>query len=388
LTDAIKNEDKAGIQELFKGLLGEELEAKQDEALRLAIENNNLELCAWLIDEGAPLDVLDYNGKTVLHPAIKHPEITKLFVKKVININAPDKYGETPLMLATEYPESLKILIDAGADLELEQGVGFGKSGYTALMVASDYPESLKMLIEAGANVNARSGAGYTPLMLAVQVQNVESVQLLIDAGAKLNKKTKKRREDAMHFAEYHLNSETTPEAISDAERIVSILMKAGSKSSYEVQENRSLFTSILALSLITVLWIISLFYIRRAFIAKKWPTVQGFVRDSGVGRAYSVDESRLYDVRVEYQYKVDGEEFTSTRIRFLRHIRTTNRKALQKIADKYYPNREVAVFYKPDKPEMSVLEPGKATSWMIFLFVYLAASGVIAGILLLSLIK
>ena len=77
----------------------------------------------------------------------------------------------------------VKDALDKGAEVEARN-----KDGRTPLMVAARYPtipEIVSLLLEKGAEVNARNNAGWTPLMRAARYSTIpEIVTLLLDAGA------------------------------------------------------------------------------------------------------------------------------------------------------------------------------------------------------------
>jgi ankyrin repeat protein len=79
------------------------------------------------------------------------------------DLNKPDEYGSTPLHIAATFnkPEVARLLIDAGADLEVKSG-----DGSTALHIAAfmGRKEIAEALIKANANLEARNNFGATPL--------------------------------------------------------------------------------------------------------------------------------------------------------------------------------------------------------------------------------
>ena len=136
------------------------------------------------------------------------PEMTKLLINaKGIRLNdwniqrMPElSWKYQVLMKNIEFPEIVKLLIDKGAmlDLQDDQIMWDGKlhesGGCTALMFAVGQPnftytESAKLLIAKGANINIQNKMGFTALMAGVH--NTEISKILIDKGAKLDIQSK-----------------------------------------------------------------------------------------------------------------------------------------------------------------------------------------------------
>ena len=113
----------------------------------------NLNLVSDLIVLGANLDWQDYEyGWTALHwcAYLNHPEISRM-------------------------------LIDAGADVNIQHN-----GGWTALHWCADlnHPEIARMLIDAGADVNIQNEFGWTALHLCAYLNHPDIARILIDAGA------------------------------------------------------------------------------------------------------------------------------------------------------------------------------------------------------------
>jgi ankyrin repeat protein len=101
------------------------------------------------------------------------------------DINLKDRHGATPLMYAAAVgsPEAVKMLLAAGADAKIKNAFEA-----TSLTWAAANLEKVRLLVEAGADVNARSKQGMTPLLVAASTAgSIDIVRYLIAHGAKLN---------------------------------------------------------------------------------------------------------------------------------------------------------------------------------------------------------
>ena len=140
------------------------------------------------------------NESTLLHYAVScRNEMTKTLIDAGADVNAKDRLGLTPLMVAVSdtcdrkrgicpNPETTKILIDAGADVNAQ-----GSLNTTPLIMAihsSTNIDCVKLLIAAGANVKEHFEGGYkSPLYRAVEEENPGLVRLLISSGAYYDEK-------------------------------------------------------------------------------------------------------------------------------------------------------------------------------------------------------
>ncbi len=102
------------------------------------------------------------------------------------DVNVKDKYGLTPLMLASRYnsnPRVIQVFIDNGANVNARD-----KYGRTAVMYASLNSingQVIQVLIDARANVNLRGKPGESALGWAYKTRRKDVIQLLIDNGAR-----------------------------------------------------------------------------------------------------------------------------------------------------------------------------------------------------------
>ncbi|MCG6157513.1 DUF3592 domain-containing protein [Rubinisphaera margarita] len=116
------------------------------------------------------------------------------------------------------------------------------------------------------------------------------------------------------------------------------------------------------------------------------WPTTEGRVISSTVQTKHGTggDPSRYFPV-VEYEYTVNGESLRGDRISYDTQLMAQSSAAA--IAKRYAAGREVTVFYDPDAPADSVIDPGASrTSWLGIavgvVFVVVAGAMLIARLL------
>lgn len=102
--------------------------------------------------------------------------------------------GLPPLLQATKAGdfETVKILVESGADLDEIYNFPGTNTKDCALHSALRHPQILKFLIDSGANIEIKLSARYTPLHFAVQKAvrnegNSEAIKILLDRGANVN---------------------------------------------------------------------------------------------------------------------------------------------------------------------------------------------------------
>ncbi len=111
-------------------------------------------------------------------------EIVQEAIEQGIDVQIPDAYGRTALMLAAYngYTNIVQYLIEQGAEVNNQN-----TEGRTALMFAATgpFPETVKLLLEENANVNSTDSVeGWTALMFAAAEGNKEVVEILLEYEA------------------------------------------------------------------------------------------------------------------------------------------------------------------------------------------------------------
>ncbi|MEB3216840.1 MAG: ankyrin repeat domain-containing protein [Nostocales cyanobacterium 94392] len=163
-----------------------------------------------LIDRGAKVNARNQEQMTPLHFAANSgkADITELLISRGADINARSTQNWTPLHYAASNLEVAKKLIQAGADLTIQNRQGTvihsqgiepavlqllldrrvdvnlrNPQGQTPLHVHRFQPTLVKLLLQRGAEINLQDAEGKTPLYDV----NLEVAQLLVAANGDLN---------------------------------------------------------------------------------------------------------------------------------------------------------------------------------------------------------
>ncbi len=130
---------------------------------KTAVDENNIELVKYLVEQGSNLEATDMGGYTPLHLATLNAslELMKYLVEQGgSDLEAVDIDGCTPLHIAVD-----------------------------RTVVDEDNIELVKYLVEQGSNLAATDLVGYTPLHLAALSGDLELVDYLVEQGADLTAK-------------------------------------------------------------------------------------------------------------------------------------------------------------------------------------------------------
>ncbi|WP_082913106.1 ankyrin repeat domain-containing protein [Polynucleobacter wuianus] len=137
-----------------------------------------------LLAAGVSPNTVDSKGDPMLLIAIrdKSTKVTEYLLKdKKIDVDLSNKYGETPLMMASidgDLPVVKTLVQQNKAKLD---HIGWTPLHYAC---AKGQLQVAQFLVSSGADVNSRSPNGTTPLMMAAQAGNEELIKFLLDNGA------------------------------------------------------------------------------------------------------------------------------------------------------------------------------------------------------------
>ena len=109
--------------------------------------------------------------------------------RSLVNAFAVDGFYALGLAVFFRHAETVKILLDAGADVNAQARNPMKVRPIHAASAAAQI-EVTRSLIERGADVNARQQAGFTPLHEAAGSGKLEFARLFLDHGADVNART------------------------------------------------------------------------------------------------------------------------------------------------------------------------------------------------------
>ena len=159
-------------------------------ALVCAVRQNHADVVQVLIDAGADIEARDEDLRTPLISSCKKGElpIVKMLVEAGAEVRAIDTRGCICLIMAAAFghTETVRYLVGLpGIDVVMSTKE---EDGYTAVLVAVelDSADVMKVLIDAGADIETKNNEGRSPLSVASAFGKLEVVKVLIRAGAKV----------------------------------------------------------------------------------------------------------------------------------------------------------------------------------------------------------
>lgn len=164
--------------------------------LHIASENGYASLVEFLIENGAEINMCNWNNSTPLHLACNHghKECVLMLLEGLACINQSNRNGDTPLHVAVRAGncDIVDILLNRKADLDL-----CNKYGDTPLHVACQENNltAVSHLMDKNADKNVRNNNGDSPLDYAVKEGHTTLVKYILKrAGKRLMPRERDRR--------------------------------------------------------------------------------------------------------------------------------------------------------------------------------------------------
>jgi ankyrin repeat protein len=156
--------------------------------LHLAAENSNLDMCKALLKvKGVNANAKDkIYGETALHRSFKRSEpsaeLLELLIAKGANVNEQDNDSQGALYEACSVGDanSAAILLRLGADINDDEDV-FGHTALHAAIAVQSLP-TVKVLVDAGADLTLRNKSGQSALHQSIVVGHFQIFECIIEA--------------------------------------------------------------------------------------------------------------------------------------------------------------------------------------------------------------
>ncbi|KAM9765168.1 protein TANC1-like [Menidia menidia] len=174
----LKDEQLAVQMDAHDSLWGETV-------LSAAAGRGRLEMCVFLLERGAGLEIPNRRGMVPLLSAAKHghAQVAELLVKHGADVGVSDKQGRTALMLAASegHAGTVELLLAKSASLSPADQEGLTALGWACM---KGQKAAVQLLLEAGADLNQPDKQGRTPLDLAALNGDADTVHSLVEHGA------------------------------------------------------------------------------------------------------------------------------------------------------------------------------------------------------------
>lgn len=161
------------------------VDGEEQGLLSFALDHGLTLVFELLIEVGADIERLDKYGETPLVKASQdgYNDLVEALLRARANTEALNRYGETPLLVATQqsWGTTAGALLKGGAKTEVRN-----RKGETPLLSASRLgrQDIVEALLDSGAQTEVENGDNETPLLIAIRNVREDMVEVLLQAGA------------------------------------------------------------------------------------------------------------------------------------------------------------------------------------------------------------
>lgn len=155
--------------------------------LHYAAQGGHMEMVAFLLEQGAAVDIKNEVNETPLQyaAAFGKKEVVEFLLSKGAELNAKTQFGNSAAYAAMRGNyDILEYLINKGADIMVKDEDGTTLLHFCAIKGSK---ELISFLIKKGIPVDGKTIQNRTPLHFAVMGGNLDGVNVLIQEGADVN---------------------------------------------------------------------------------------------------------------------------------------------------------------------------------------------------------
>ena len=185
LFNAIRSNDLNAVKALLPGeKAANAKDNRETTPLMYASAFGSVEALKLLIDAGADVNARNAFGATALMWAVNDIGKVRLLLAKGAEVNSKSKMGRSALLMAASDDAGLPVV-----RMLLDKGAEVDARDAmqtTALIQAANRDIAL-LLLAKGADVNAKDGGGFTPLLGAAAAGDIQWTKLLLAKGAAVN---------------------------------------------------------------------------------------------------------------------------------------------------------------------------------------------------------
>lgn len=235
LRAAIQGNSEECVDLLFEnGLASTTSSEPRTLGIHIAALDGSVPMIRLLQKHGADMKVRDEDGETPLHLACRSSssEAVKLLLDLGADVDALDRSGATPLFRAAYHGrnETVAVLLSWSPSPNLNIRRSQKTPGWTALHAAYDNPEITRMLLEAGADPNVEQEDGDPPFFFSADCYS-NTVQQYLNATHKVDPNTRNSKDGttALHrAAEASRTEDDTEYSLDNALEVCRLLLAEG----------------------------------------------------------------------------------------------------------------------------------------------------------------
>lgn len=197
-----------------------------------------------LIQKGLNIKGLNNKGETALFTQ-QNPEVLQLLISKGLSVNQKAEHGQTALMSHADNIDRVKILVEAGADINAKTHYDSTVAFFITDTSVLDY------LTENGLDLSVQNKSGEIPLFKREIFKNPLLFKAFVDKGADINATAIHGKNTIMK----HISLLNTNENCADALKTLKIAVEKGLNIYHEDDYGNTLFKEVQSASVLRAIF-------------------------------------------------------------------------------------------------------------------------------------